>query len=289
MPPELTFANVVTDLCMCHRIKRDMEALSEAIIIAVDNSKLVNEIVHLHVSNLLLLSYTEITSMLPDLRDGVASGFSVQLFNELLSREDTKTKHLKFLVFEIISVFNASSIALSQLLRKSIVSKKFLRKMFELGMVANDEDVKVAVETLPDTRLDILELIISKWGKAADGFDHLLSAMERKKINLAASLIKHGAKTTDELAADLLTQAIDQKDFHTAKVFLEASGNITCGNVKKTLVEVVKAKLPSKNKVDLVCLLLMKGADCNLLSLVRTRTTTPLHVATELALEAGLF
>ena len=251
----------------------------------------------------------------------VKSGFCVKLFRQILSREDVQLKHLDFLIFQlfdrITAPFNASSIKLSQLLEKSIVGMKFLRRMFELGMIANAEDVEMAVRILPDSSVGTLELIVSKQSEAGN-LDLLLeAAVKARKMRFIAWLIEHGTKTPDELAV-FLTQALDQKDFDTAKVFLKASTTITCknidlgihiaagltdpdlierlidagadpsGNVKKTLVEVLKiVNLPAKKQIDLVCLFLMKGADCNHLSLVR-KTTTPLHVATELALEAGL-
>ena len=254
----------------------------------------------------------------------VKSGFCVRLFREILSRDDVKLGHLAFLIFQLFDritpPFNASSIKLSQLLEKSIAGMKFLRRMFELGMTSNADDIKVAVRILPDSSVSTLELIVSEQSEAKNLDLPLETAVKARKMRFIAWLIKHGTKTPDELAV-FLTQALDQKDFHTAKVFLEASTTITCknidlgihiaagltdypelvgrlidagadpsGNVKKTLVEVLKlVYLPVKKQIDLVCLLLMKGADCNLLSLVRTHTTTPLHVATELALEAGLF
>ncbi len=41
LPPNLSFHGVVADLCACHRLQPDASALAEAIVVAVDHSKLI--------------------------------------------------------------------------------------------------------------------------------------------------------------------------------------------------------------------------------------------------------
>ena len=67
--------------------------------------------------------------------------------------------------------------------------------MFELGMTVREEDIKVAFEALPDDRVDILELVLSKFKFESTSFEAVRkAAVESNKDHLLACLNKHTPK-----------------------------------------------------------------------------------------------
>ena len=67
--------------------------------------------------------------------------------------------------------------------------------MFELGMTVREEDIKVAFEVLPDDRVDILELVLSKFKFESTSSEAVRkAAVENSKDQLLACLNKHMPK-----------------------------------------------------------------------------------------------
>ena len=230
--------------------------------------------------------------------------------------DQSQQNHLEFLVLGIFSKlpFNASSIKLSQLLKRRFNDRYLLAVLFQMGMEVKREDVPVAIETLKNNEAP-LDLILSKSKPSFLDYPCKL-ALDEKNMIAVFFLIKHGA-TPPSALVELLIQA---KQFDTAKMLLRIPGIIKpdkfdlgmvmsdiaqhpdliqelikvganpdgC-NVKKPLVEIMKlTHLPYDKKINLLCLLLKNGANCTHLCHSSQHTTTPLHVATNLALESGM-
>lgn len=217
--------------------------------------------------------------------------------------------------------FDASQIELVALLKKSVNDKKLIEKLLEFGMRSTQQSIIVAVELLPASGVDTLRLIVSKCADTnSDILDQTcLKAYSTRKVQFVSCLIEHGAKSPAE-PTELLLLTLKQKNFELALSLLKARDNvpgevdlgelITCtelinnpkiiaklveagvspnGRGKKPIAEVLKLSYLSPQKqIELICLLLEKG-DCSQLCHVSKQRTTPLHVATELALKAGIY
>ena len=143
------------------------------------------------------------TYLIPTLQNShVQSGFSTKLLQELVLHQDTQQCHLQFVIQEMPSLvcmlesgakpFDASSLQLSALLKKRIRHMPLLERMFELGLTVRKEDVQVAFEVLPNDRVDILELMLSKFKFESTSFEAIQkAAVESNKKKLLACLNKH--------------------------------------------------------------------------------------------------
>lgn len=144
---------------------------------------------------LLLLGQMHLAPILQD--SHVQSGFSTNLLQELVSHQSSKQSHIQFVVQEMHVLssnqpFDASCIKLSTLLKKPIRYLPLLKRMFDLGMTVREKDIKVAFQILPDDRVDILELILSKFKFESTSFEAVRKpAVESNKKQLLACLNKH--------------------------------------------------------------------------------------------------
>ena len=180
--------------------------------------------------------------------------FCKKLFQKLLLREEATAKHFE-LVINCTPPFDASQVQLSELLKKQFTDKNYVKALFKMGMKVKKVDIETAVELLPESNIDMLNLLVSKYRSkdfvvsspdplpASDFDEACKNAMHAKKFRFTACL---GAMASNPLA----------------------------------IVSGVKDVAPEK-KIDLICLFLEQGADCTLLS-------NPLHVATQLAVETGV-
>ena len=217
-------------------------------------------------------------------------------------------------------VFDASEIELVSLLDVPISDRKLLEKLLMFGVSVTTQNIQEAVERLPVFRVDTLVLLLSK---CTVNTPDILSqscqkAFSARKLPFVLCLIQHGAELPAE-PTELLIMALMQNDFDMAlnllgnqKIAIEkvdlgdliSSTDLInnpktiaklleagvspngCGK-KKPIAEVLKLQCISSKKIDVVCLLLEKG-DCSHLCHGSKERTTPLHVATELALKAGI-
>ena len=138
------------------------------------------------------------THLIPALQDSnLQSGFFTTLLRDVVSHHATQQSHINFVVLEMRVVsysqpFDASSIQLATLLKKPVRHLPLLKKMFELGMTVKEDDVRVAVQILPDDRTDILQLILTNCKLESAFFEAVQKAAHRKsKRKLLACLNKH--------------------------------------------------------------------------------------------------
>lgn len=144
-----------------------------------------------------------LTHLLPILTDNdVQSGFCTRLLQELLSRPETKQNHLQFLVLQMYinsfkPPFDASCVALSEILKRRFTNEKLLVRLFELGMRIKDTDIEIAVEVLPNRNASVktLELILSEYGKLTS----LKSLCEVAKRSGNTRLVSYLAKLAPEV------------------------------------------------------------------------------------------
>ena len=247
-----------------------------------------------------------------------SSEFCTKIFKDILLRQEAKPLHLLLIVNHAPRI-DASTVELFKLLKHQFMTtdtrlKDIFVKLFDMGMTARVEDIELAAKLLPSAHLGILELVLSKCStvKAVDLNPACKVALQEKKITFVACLIKSGADPPQE-PVKLFSQALKENDIDTARIFLTQSwklDELDLGSLianteiahhptliedllelgvspngvgkHKPLAEVRKLRhLASQKRSSLICLLLEKGANCN--HLCSTHDTTPLHVATEIA------
>ncbi len=257
-------------------------------------------------------------------KDGKSGGFCTSLFLELLSKADATPKHLEYVVCDVfprlkVKRFDASGIPLSKMMNRSH-GTKLLETMIKSGVLIDGKAIQLAVKTLPDTNTKILSLIVSKWNQVGSLSAPLEAAIQARKINFVACLLEHGAGTPNTGIANLLLDALQREEFRAAESLLNVAGKIPSDNIDlgglitrgiinhpslirklieagvnpnglgktKTLAQVLQLTyLATAKQVHTICLLLENGADCKYLCDASATETTPLHIATELALSAG--
>ena len=251
------------------------------------------------------------------------SGFCSKLLQKLLLKKETKEPHILFVVFHMCpqkQVFDASEIELVSLLKVPISDRKLLEKLLMFGVRVKTQSIHKAVELLPVFRVDTLVLILSKCTVTPDILrQSCQKAFSMKKLPFALCLIQHGAElpadpteltilalmeNNFDMALNLLgnqkivTDKVDLGDListtdliknpTTIEKLLEAGVSPNGCGKKKPIAEVLKLQcISSKKQIDLLCLLLEKG-DCRHLCHGSKEGATPLHIATELALKAGI-
>ena len=256
--------------------------------------------------------------------EDVQTNFCRKLFDELISRSDCKQEHLKFYVLRVLSgiTFSASSVSLSRVLLVPANNKKLIRRLIDCQIVVKATDVQTAVEQLPDTCVDVLKLIIDASGGELEHVEKYFKiAASAKKLKIVTCLLEYGANPK-VISIDLICHALEKGDrpacdklwtamkpnFDPEKVNICALASTTLADhpdflrelldagvdpngsgKKRPLTEIVGLTylVPAKRNA-LVAILLEKGADCQQLCLTsKASTTTPLHIVTKMALEAG--
>ena len=275
---------------------------------------------------MLYLLLADCCQFLPLFTDSeLKSGFCVKLLQKLLLKQKTKECHISFVIFHMCpkkQAFDASEIELAALLKVPVTDRKLLERLFEFRIQVTSDSIQIAVSLLPVSSVNILMLIITKCvtGVTPDILNQSCQkAYSARKLPFVMCLIEHGAESPAE-PTDLILLAIKLNSFDMVLNLLlnhkiapeevdlgdliaksDHIGNPTiiaklleagvnpngCGK-KKPITEILKLQhISSKNQMDLLCLLLEKGDCCHLCHGSKERTT-PLHIATELALKAGI-
>ena len=253
----------------------------------------------------------------------VQSGFCTRLLLNLLKREDTKEAHIRLLLMEIpidsdSPPFNGSKIEVSVLLKRKFISRRILDFLFDCGMKAKQNDLTMAVEMLTGDNFSTLEMICAHFdGNLQEAFEVTCPvAVKHKKIKFVHYFLKKGCKLPCS-SQELLTLALQKNSADIAESLLSfcTLSEVDIGSMmntnlvnhpqllskmidggaspsglgkKKPLAEAQQLTYLSKPKRnDLICLLLKKGSDCSHLCLSSKHSTTPLHIATAIALDAG--
>ena len=246
--------------------------------------------------------------------------FCNKVLLEILSRPECKEAHLEFLVSKMWNEkkINVSKVTLKQLVDKGITSASLLQRFLELGLPLSKEDIMMAIKELKHSQVHLFKHIAAKCDPG--DIDELCqTAVSAKRMTFVLNLVERGAKLPSH-GSDMLFQALKIKDYDgalfLAKKFTKATMDkldlstlmetniIYCTELIKVLVESGlspngrRRKTPAatvmgrtdillKKKIELLCLLIDVGEDCNHLSNLGKSATTPLHVATDLALQTG--
>lgn len=236
-----------------------------------------------------------------------------KLLGLLLNHEDCKAPLLTYLLFEVWQAkdINCSGVQLKVLLEdKKLRDEKLLTRFLELKVPVSLEDVRLAIHCLSPADINIFKLICAK----CVGLD--VNAMYHEALSLNKDAFSLHFIKSDGLKIFMATL---EKDFHTAKNLFEVLDKDVFSSVELSLlfdktdlfkdVELIRllimagvklhGKAPLipmvmntpllklKDKIEIMCILLENGVECKQLCLTAQRSTTPLHVATDLALKPG--
>ena len=138
---------------------------------------------------------TDCVAHLPNLQNIQPQGFYIKVLEELIAKPDAKQRHLRFLISNMPAGLSrtTSKLKLSNILKKNITDEIILKRLFEIGMFPQNDDIQTAVEQLQDTSASILELILSN-SIAVNLTNPCEAALKDGKIKLVTCLIKHGAQ-----------------------------------------------------------------------------------------------
>ena len=255
-------------------------------------------------------------------RRHVKSGFTTDLLLSLLKHEKVKETHVKVLLEIPIHRanpphFDGSKVTVSLLIMKKITHTKILTTLFDCGMTAREPDMRLAIESLGgDSGTAAFEILCSHVQEdvSLDGICQV--ALKNKKVRFVLCLARKGCKlpcpsqevlalALEKNLADvaesllpfctlpevdlggLMSTCKDIMNHHQLVVKMVDGGADPCGlGANKPLTEAVKMTNATK-KLELVCALLEKGCDCNQLCGASEYSTTPVHVAVTIGVEAG--
>ena len=249
---------------------------------------------------------------------GLAEESCLQLLNEVMGRKRCRSNALEFLTkaWESKKV-DCSEIKLKTLLTDKTVSDSNVLSWFlESGVVVDRSDIQLAIQCLPDGRVESFKLLLGKC-KHVDKDYLCRESWKAKKILFVVELLNEGAALPKEYEA-IISRLLSSKKFEGVEAVLNLlsreqverldlakllSTNLVYSdrlltmfidygvnpNAKKSPVVTLwnSTHLKAEARVKLICLLLKCGANCNQLSYIPTYDTSPLHVATELSLKAG--
>ena len=224
---------------------------------------------------------------------------------------------------------SASKVSFQQLIaQKSIRDISLLKTFLKLGLPLLKDDivVTVAVNELPIEQLQVFKDLVFKLEYSQEYLDYLCEvAVSAKKAPFVVVFVQLGASLPSvhgDLITNLLITVLKRKDYDGAKALIEKfteaisddidlaflmdsnivnrpelikmlirTGLNPNGSGRRTPIAVVMSKqhLTMSKKIELISLLLESGEDCSHLHQTSKSFSTPLHVATELALQSGKF
>ena len=208
---------------------------------------------------------------------------------EILPRPECKDVHLEFLISKALKDrgIDVSMLSLNQLIKeKDITSASLLQRFLELGLPLSKEDIMMAMKTLKPNQMHLFKPIASK-ANPEDLHDLCQAALTSDRMLFVANLVEQGARIPGH-GSEPLMQAVCNKDYNALIALAKCFPKDTLDKLGFIGFIIGKAmSLP--RKIELLSVLLEKGADCNHLCEAGKASTssTPLHVATELSLKAG--
>ena len=242
-----------------------------------------------------------------------------KLLHSLLTENDCKSSLLRFLMIVIWepNTVDCSQVKMKTLLvDKKVTDQVLLKRFLESGTPVVGSDIQDAIQCLSTNDIESFRLLASHC--ADSDLDKLCSeAYKAKKMSFVWYLIERGAKFSD--GNMLLLGLLKSKDFEQAKVLVknlskESLSTLDLATLLETtnlvhdpeLIEILinsgvspngkkspiasvfnQQHLSTVDKIKLAAILIQCGVDCNQLCQLSSGSTTPLHVATDLALKSS--
>ena len=251
--------------------------------------------------------------------------FCNKMLMEIMSKPECKPVHLEFLVNNVWNnvKISASTVTLENLiLDKCITSPSLLQWFLDHGLSLSKEDVKLAIGRLTAKQVHLFKLIVAKCKHTdLDELCKVAVCSNNYCTTFVLNLVEQGANLPCH-SSELLLQALKVEDYDGALALINMfrvkdtmgslnlaslmdSNIIKCPELIKTLIKngvdpnikkggktpiaiIMSKNIVSSRMIDVLCLLVDSGEDCNHLCQTSKTNTTPLHVATELALKSGM-
>ena len=126
-------------------------------------------------------------------------GLTSRLLSEIICHNKSTVSHISYLLFKIKVnserapnlFYNASKVTPSQLINKDVEEFKIYQLLIDCGMPVKAEEIVCAVRTLPDSKQEIIKLLVSKCEDPNDLPVYEVAiyvAMERSKKQFVAIL-----------------------------------------------------------------------------------------------------
>lgn len=236
----------------------------------------------------------------------------------LLSQQSCKVPLLSFLMLEAWAslTVDCSGVHLRVLLEnKKLTDEKLMGRFLEQGVPVSMEDVRLAVRRLTPANIGTFKKVCSKCA-GLDVNQMCAEASAQNKLAFMLHFVELGAKLPGD-GVKIFMDTLKTKDFHAAKILVglfgsELFGSLDLGylldtthlalsaeliellvgvgiklNGKVSPVSVVMRALTVPDQVRVLSVLIENGVDCRQLCMGTPRSTTSLHVATDLALRSG--
>ena len=222
---------------------------------------------------------------------------------------------------------SASKVSIRQLIvQKSIRNDGLIKTCLKFGLPLMKDDIVVAIHEFPIEQQQLIKQLALKLEHSKEDLDSLCEvAVSTRKAPFVITFVQLGAslpstKVHQDTIEDTLKTFLQQKDYDGARALIEKftktiaenfdlaslmDSNIVKfpaliemlidkglnpnGRGRKTPIGVVMSNqhLERSKRIEIMCVLLKSGEDCRHLCLTSKLSATPLHVATEKALETG--
>lgn len=238
----------------------------------------------------------------------------LQLLQELI-KKDCSPEVFKFLwgLWGDKKGINYSALSMKDLLcMKEVPSDTMISQLILLGARVDHRVLVCAIENLSNDKIDTLKLIESKCGNI-DANAMCQAALRANNTHFLAYYLNKGAKWPNhhveilqqlvkndsfsgfelilKLLTDSMVKEVDITQFISSKlgqdykyIVLLLDAGVNPSGKTSSIKAVQELKINHRVKVNIICLLIQRGANCNDLC---DLTTTPLHVATKMAIESS--
>lgn len=250
--------------------------------------------------------------------------FCGEVLTEILYRSDCKQSHLEFLITNVWKEknVNVSKVTLKQLIvEKRITSAILLQRFLELGLSMKKDEIMMVMNCLQHNQLHLFKLIAAHSNPQYLEECYHAVTMSANRMTFMLIFLELGLKVPPRHAEELLISmlktdsycgALDLAKKYTKgsmeevdlncllktdivnypqliKVLLDGGVDPNRSSGRNTPIATVMGRdIDWSKKIEVVCLLLDNKEHCSHLSHTGSKySTTPLHVATEVALRSG--
>ncbi len=251
---------------------------------------------------------------------GLSQESRQKILQQVIAHQHCKPPLLDFLMLE---AWEAGSVDCSKVQLKALLGDKrvtkfeVLKRFLDSGMPVLENDLSCAVQSLSGDDIATFKLILSKCAK----FDQNKLCNEATSCNktmFVLHFVELGAKFPGD-CTKLFNNALKANDFDSAMVLVKSftpemlqkldlgvllkttnlvasaeliklllEMGVGCNSKPFPIVAVMNQATNLQEKIEAICVLIEGGVDCKQLCRTSPKsTTTPLHVATELALKSG--
>ena len=248
----------------------------------------------------------------------VSNGTGMKILRKLVNRPSEVAKYLEHFIFKMHpdASFNEWSVSFCKFVKKGILNESVLTRLLQIGIKVTSKDIEDLIYILPEDKgIIVMELALANC--PPDITSAATAAVICKKFIFLSTLIKYGAictpsvsniiectnwtspdpsilnyvitKGTPKDIAQLMIKGLKVHHADPQQLLKDLCQYKRVISSKEVIGEILKDDDFKITHVKLLSLLLNCGANGLDLCQGRYEKATPLHVATELALESGMY